>query len=69
MRDGSTAPEAQDVGPLLKQVQFIKAVTADREVTAHGKAVANALVFVFWNRGDGYAGRVTRRLPKPPASA
>lgn len=55
MRDGSTAPEAQDVGPLLKQVQFIKAVTADREVTAHGKAVANALVFVFWNRSDGYA--------------
>lgn len=55
MIDGSTAPKAQGESPLLKQVRFIKAVTADREVTAHGKAVANALVFVFWNKDEGYA--------------
>ncbi len=55
MRDSNTAHDAQEEKPLLKQVRFITALTADPEVTSQGKAVANALVFVFWNRAEGYA--------------
>lgn len=54
-QDGSTAPKAQGDKTLLRQVQFIKALTADPEVTLAGKAVANALMFTFWNKNDGYA--------------
>lgn len=55
MRDGSSAPKAQGEATLLKQVLFIKAITADPEVTVYGKAVANALVFEFFNRDEGFA--------------
>ena len=47
--------QVQEEKTLLKQVQFIKALTADPHLTADGKAVANALIFVFWNKGEGKA--------------
>ncbi|MET3410804.1 hypothetical protein [Methylobacterium sp. 1030] len=53
--DSTDAPKAQDEKTLLKQVLFIKAVTADPEVTPFGKAVANALIFTFWNKDEGKA--------------